>query len=73
VCTNNKKILAKHIPTGEVYPAITVLERANGTAIFRLVGERAHAAICLCQSDNLEVDTLFEESWTLIDGEILTF
>jgi len=59
-------ITVKHKPTGETYPAILLDDREDGTIIFQIVGEQAEHAKVFCESDNLEIDTLFETKWERI-------
>ena len=49
-----------HLPTREVYTAELLDDRDDGTFIFKIIGDTAWRAQVFIESDNLEVDTLFE-------------
>lgn len=65
--SNPEKILVKHKPTGEVYEALLLDSRFDGTIIFEIVGNRKESSKIFLDNDNYEVDTLFNKSWQRYD------
>jgi len=61
-----ESIKVKHKPSGEIYEALLLLKRWDGSCIFQVTGERARFARVYIDCDNLEVDTLFSTSWAVI-------
>jgi len=60
------KVIVKHIPTGEVYEALLLDYRYDGTYIFQITGERKQYAKVIIEDDNFEIDTLFNKSWVVL-------